>query len=94
MPTDGGQSSRRQEQVMTLYRMPDMFDEDNDAIYDGRIRVKPEPYCPDCGGKMVLRCPKPYQNWEPFWGCSQYPDCKGSRNIKRDGTPSYPERGD
>ena len=55
------------------------------------IRTKPAPYCPACGAQMVLRKPKPHRNrydpFDPFWGCSQYPDCKGTRNIKEDGTP-------
>lgn len=53
------------------------------------IRTKPEPYCPnpDCGAKMVLRRPKSYQDWEPFWGCSEYPECRGTRNITDDGLP-------
>jgi disulfide bond formation protein DsbB len=51
------------------------------------VITKPEPYCPICGAKMVLKRPKPNQDWKPFWGCSQYPDCKGSRGIMDDGTP-------
>lgn len=53
------------------------------------IRTKPVPYCPQCGAKMVLRKPKPHEEWrfDPFWGCSQYPECRGTRNIKQDGTP-------
>jgi DNA topoisomerase-3 len=46
------------------------------------IRTKPEPYCPECGARMVLRRPKPSQVFDPFWGCSQYPDCKGTRSVK------------
>jgi len=51
------------------------------------IQTYPEPYCPECGAKMVLRRPKSHQSWEPFWGCSQYPECRGSRNIGEDGLP-------
>ena len=51
------------------------------------IQTKPEPFCPNCGGRMILRVPKPKQSWKPFWGCSQYPDCEGSRNIREDGKP-------
>jgi len=56
------------------------------------IRTKPEPYCLECGAKMVLRRPGPSHDWNAFWGCSQYPECKGSRNIGSDGSPEYPER--
>jgi len=51
------------------------------------IRTKPEPYCPECGAQMRLRKPRENQTWEAFWGCSQYPECKGARNILPDGTP-------
>jgi len=36
---------------------------------------------------MVLRRPKPHQDWSPFWGCPDYPDCQGVREIMSDGTP-------
>ncbi len=46
------------------------------------IRMRPEPYCPECGAKIVVRRPKPSQHFEPFWGCSQYPDCRGTRTVE------------
>ena len=55
-----------------------------------RIQTQPRPFCRDCGGQMYLRTPKPDQTWAPFWGCSQYPDCKGSRDI--DPRTGEPER--
>lgn len=51
------------------------------------IRSKPEPLCPDCGVKMTLRRPVRGQSWKPFWGCSRYPICLGTRNIRPDGLP-------
>ena len=43
---------------------------------------KPEPYCPICGAIMRLRKPKPgSKDFKPFWGCNDYPTCKGTRNI-------------
>jgi DNA topoisomerase-3 len=45
------------------------------------IMTKPEPSCPKCGAKMVLRRPPVGKDWEPFWGCNRYPDCKGTMNI-------------
>jgi ssDNA-binding Zn-finger/Zn-ribbon topoisomerase 1 len=59
------------------------------------IQTKPVPYCPneDCGAQMVLRRPRQYQDWEPFWGCSQYPECKGARDIGEDGKPIFDEIG-
>ncbi len=55
----------------------------------GNIKTHPRPHCPDCGAQMVLRRPKSYQDWEPFWGCSEYPDCEGSRNIDENGEPVF-----
>lgn len=46
------------------------------------IRVKPEPSCPKCGSTMVLRKPDkskyPNAAWVPFWGCTRFPNCKGT----------------
>lgn len=36
------------------------------------------PSCPQCGRPMVLRTAKSGRNsGKQFWGCSDYPDCKG-----------------
>lgn len=57
------------------------------------IRISPKPYCPQCGAQMVLRRPKSYQEWDAFWGCSQYPECHGTRAIDPDtGEPMMYER--
>jgi len=55
--------------------------------YIGNIKTKPEPYCPECGEKCILKLPRPDQTWEPFWGCSDFPKCRGSVNIGEDGLP-------
>lgn len=41
------------------------------------------PSCPDCGSKMVLR----YGSYGDFWGCSTYPDCKGTRQVGQENMP-------
>jgi len=51
------------------------------------IQTKPEPYCPECGACMVLKRPRKGQEWEPFWGCDRYPNCRGTRQIREDGKP-------
>ena len=52
------------------------------------IKTKPEPYCPICGARMALRKPKPGgKDFAPFWGCSTFPDCRGTYNIDEDGLP-------
>jgi ssDNA-binding Zn-finger/Zn-ribbon topoisomerase 1 len=58
---------------------------------DITIRTKPEPHCPDCGAKMVLRRPRAGQRWRPFWGCPDWPDCHGKRQIGGDGLPESDE---
>ncbi len=35
--------------------------------------------CPECGGKMVSR--KRKSDGQRFWGCADYPRCKGTRNT-------------
>ena len=40
------------------------------------------PQCPDCGKPMLRRMQKKGQmQGREFWGCSDYPDCKGIRTI-------------
>lgn len=51
------------------------------------IRRRPVPYCPECGSQMKLREPRPGQDWQPFWGCQNWPDCRGTREILPDGRP-------
>ncbi len=35
-----------------------------------------ETLCPDCGKKMISR----KSQYGTFWGCSDYPNCKGTRD--------------
>jgi len=43
------------------------------------------PACPECGAPMRKRTPRTGRNAGiPFWGCSNYPDCKGTREINPD----------
>lgn len=40
------------------------------------------PSCPKCGSSMVRRVAKQGSNaGNAFWGCSQYPSCRGIRNA-------------
>jgi four helix bundle suffix protein len=40
------------------------------------------PACPLCGGQMALRTAKAGPNsGQQFWGCTGYPDCKGTQKI-------------
>ena len=46
-----------------------------------------ETLCPDCGGKMVSR--KNVSTGQRFWGCKDYPKCRGTRNT--DGEAKHDE---
>jgi four helix bundle suffix protein len=40
------------------------------------------PSCPQCGKPMALRTAKTGKNaGKQFWGCTAYPDCKGTAPI-------------
>jgi restriction system protein len=40
------------------------------------------PPCPQCGGQMTLRTAKTGKNaGNSFWGCANYPDCKGITSL-------------
>ena len=54
-----------------------------------KIQTEPRPWCPDCGKRMSLRKPKSTEFFEPYWTCSEYPDCLGTRDILLDGKPDY-----
>jgi four helix bundle suffix protein len=39
------------------------------------------PHCPDCGEAMRLRHRK--RDNSPFWSCSNYPACRGTRPAEK-----------
>jgi four helix bundle suffix protein len=42
-----------------------------------------KPSCPKCGKAMQLRTArKGLKTGQPFWGCSGYPDCKGTLPVR------------
>ncbi len=41
------------------------------------------PECPECGQPMRQRLAKAGRNaGKPFWGCTGFPDCKGTRKVE------------
>lgn len=47
--------------------------------------ASPAPACPLCGKPMRPRTARQGSNaGKPFWGCSGYPDCKGTRPVKQE----------
>jgi DNA topoisomerase-1 len=56
----------------------------------GKWWPDPEPLeekCPECGGELVKR----WGRNGPFIGCTQYPECKYTRNIPQEGEDGVPE---
>ena len=51
------------------------------------ITIEPRPPCPVCGGVMLIKMPRPGQDFPVFWGCANFPTCKGTRDIDSDGKP-------
>ncbi len=43
--------------------------------------------CPVCNGKMVSRQNK--STGQRFWGCADYPKCKGTRNTDGEAPRAY-----
>jgi len=53
------------------------------------IRKIPMPFCPVCGSIMRLVEPGEGKRWEPFFGCTRFPQgCRGRRNILAMGVPN------
>lgn len=58
-----------------------------EKMYTSRVEVRTQnkinlknPSCPECGKPMVERIPKTGKNkGVPFWGCSTFPECKGTK---------------
>lgn len=55
--------------------------------------AEPPPRCPKCGKPMVRRTVKSGPgSGEVFWGCSRFPDCRGTRAIATAGNRTSPTR--
>ena len=49
---------------------------------DEQVQAEDVPLCPKCGAPMQKRFAKKGRNaGNPFWSCSGYPDCKGTRSV-------------
>ena len=68
---------------------------DREAIHDHRATGSPQdrskrkwnPTCPKCGKPMFKRTQKKgQQQGREFWGCSDYPNCNGTRPLDLPGT--------
>lgn len=43
--------------------------------------------CPDCDGPMISRLNK--KNQSRFWGCKNFPVCKGTRDVDGNSKKDY-----
>lgn len=72
--TDGGYSEQLATERLKQRRR-------DQAVPSGQTELKP-PACPQCGKLMALRTAKSGKNTgSQFWGCTGYPDCKGTSPI-------------
>ena len=54
------------------------------SLRQSRKPSRARPHCPSCGKKMVPRTAKRGRNsGQRFWGCSEYPKCRGTRQMSR-----------
>jgi restriction system protein len=57
-------------------------DQSNPPDQDQASDLSKIPHCPQCGAQMALRTAKTGKNaGQQFWGCTQYPDCKGTIQL-------------
>ena len=83
---DGGYSEQLAEARLAARQKQDQTDPSGMTDQSGK---KPKaPACPQCGKPMALRTARKGQlAGSQFWGCSGYPECKGTRPLEgSDGT--------
>lgn len=52
-----------------------------EKLRDAYKAARAVPVCPKCGNPMKKREPKRNQNFQPFFGCVQFPECNGTKQI-------------
>lgn len=77
---EGGYSEQLAAQRLAFRAKKTRSDQSNQA--DRPDLTDQIPSCPLCGKMMVLRTAKSGKNTgSQFWGCSNYPDCKGVKKL-------------
>ena len=67
---------------LAVARLAERSRKKNNHPTDPSDRTDPIPACPKCGKPMALRtAPKGARTGKQFWGCSDYPECKGIVDI-------------
>lgn len=60
------------------YKAPKKTTEESSGEESGEESTEEWPKCPECGSEMVMREARTGKHaGEKFWGCSNYPKCKG-----------------
>ncbi|WPJ97804.1 four helix bundle suffix domain-containing protein [Coraliomargarita algicola] len=82
----GGFSEQLASARIAERRKKDRSDRANQTDLSRRSSTKPDqshiPKCPICGELMALRTARQGKNeGHQFWGCTQYPDCKGTAPV-------------
>jgi four helix bundle suffix protein len=73
--TDGGYS-----EILATARIAERGKNNRSDQTDQTDKVSPA--CTTCGKAMVLRTARQGKNaGSQFWGCSGYPECKGTRQV-------------
>lgn len=76
---EGGYSEQLATARLAHRRKKDQSDPPDPANQSDLSKI---PKCPQCGALMALRTAKTGKNaGQPFWGCTQYPDCKGTQPV-------------
>ncbi len=78
---DGGYSEQLATARLAYRKKKDQPDPSDRSAQADQPDQKP-PKCPQCGALMALRTAKSGKNaGSQFWGCTKYPDCKGTTKI-------------
>ncbi len=78
-PQGGGQQPPSGESKPTVAGTRSSMTLPEKRAHASALKQSDYPACPQCGKQMVLR--HNGQSGEPFFGCSDYPRCRGSRDV-------------
>lgn len=79
-PQGGGQQPRGGETRPATAGTRSLMTLPEKRAYASALKPSDYPACPQCGKRMVLRHNK--QSGEPFFGCSDYPRCRDTRDVQ------------
>jgi ssDNA-binding Zn-finger/Zn-ribbon topoisomerase 1 len=77
---DGGQPRPDSEKKPTVADTHSSMSLQEKRAYVSALKQSDYPVCPNCGKRMTLRYNG--QTGEPFFGCSDYPRCRATRDVQ------------